>query len=130
MCTAWRRSAAPAPLRPDRQAAGPGTPIGATRASVRATDRRCASPTTTKGAGFGLRGSAFGVLVPGSLVRGSVVLSSLVLGSLVLGSRFHQILKDGLQVVVWRRDFVDRAVLARRGEFSQARVEHIGPRGL
>ena len=43
---------------------------------------------------------------------------------------FTRYSKHGLQVVVRRRDFVDGAELARGGELRQARVEHVGPRGL
>ena len=52
-------------------------------------------------------------------------------GSVGVGAiSFTRYLEDGLQVVVGRRDFVDRARIAARGHFGQPRVERVRLAGL
>src|SRR5271167_1905242 len=43
---------------------------------------------------------------------------------------FHQVLEDGLQVVVRGRDLVNGAKLARRRELGEPRIERVRPRCL
>src|SRR3954471_20460779 len=45
-------------------------------------------------------------------------------------SSFHQVLEDGLQVVVGRRDLVDGAEVGAGGHVGDARVERVGLAGL